>query len=527
MPTEESSLGALARDAMPTLRQIFIGPKAGSRIKLSGIDLERRAYVIRKRIEHEITTRVTRGAPAPEHVYFPSLSSRTIVYKGMLTTPQLRAFYLDLQDERVESALGLVHSRFSTNTFPSWPLAHPFRRVAHNGEINTVTGNENWMRARESLITTDVFGGAEALEKIFPVCTPGASDTARFDEVLELLHLGGRSLPHAVLMMIPEAWERHESMKPGPPGVLRVPRRADGAVGRAGIGHVHRRHPRRRGARPQRPAAEPDLGHRRRPRRDGVGGRRARYRAVEGDPKVRLQPGRMFLVDTEQGRIVADEEIKDSLAAEHPYQAWLDAGQTALSDLPYRPHVHMPHDRVLIRQQIFGYTNEELSILVSPMAKTGAEAIGSMGTDTPIAVLSARPRLLFDYFSQLFAQVTNPPLDAIREEVVTSLGSGVGPEGDVLSPGPDSCKQIVLDQPILTNDELAKLVHINDENDQPDLRSVVVRGLYPSPRVAPVCARRSTRSRRRSAPRLPAVHGSSCCPTASPTRSWRRSRRCC
>ncbi|HEY5852760.1 MAG TPA: glutamate synthase large subunit [Aldersonia sp.] len=477
--TEDSSLGALARDAMPTLRQIFIGPKSGSRTKLTGIDLERRAYVIRKRIEHEITTRITRGEPVPEHVYFPSLSSRTIVYKGMLTTPQLKAFYLDLQDDRVESALGLVHSRFSTNTFPSWPLAHPFRRIAHNGEINTVTGNENWMRARESLITSEVFGGAQALEKIFPVCTPGASDTARFDEVLELLHLGGRSLPHAVLMMIPEAWERHESMKPahrafyeyhaalmepwdGPASVTFT----DGTV----VGAVLDRN----GLRPSRIWVTDD----------GLVVMASEVGVLDIEPskvikKVRLQPGRMFLVDTAQGRIVADEEIKDTLAAEHPYQQWLDAGQTALADLPDRPHVHMPHDRVLIRQQIFGYTNEELSILVSPMAKTGVEAIGSMGTDTPIAVLSARPRLLFDYFSQLFAQVTNPPLDAIREEVVTALGSGVGPEGDLLSPGPDSCKQIVLCQPILTNDELAKLVHINDENDQQELRSVVVRGLYP------------------------------------------------
>ncbi|WP_068272298.1 glutamate synthase large subunit, partial [Aldersonia kunmingensis] len=477
--TDETSLGALARDAMPTIRQLFIGQRPGSRTPVTGMELERRAFVIRKRIEHELVSKVSRGDSVPQGVYFPSLSGKTIVYKGMFTTPQLKAFYLDLQDDRVESSLGLVHSRFSTNTFPSWPLAHPFRRVAHNGEINTVTGNENWMRAREALISSDVFGDSETLKKIFPVCTPGASDTARFDEVLEMLHLGGRSLPHAVLMMIPEAWERHENMKPahrafyqyhsalmepwdGPASVTFT----DGTV----VGAVLDRN----GLRPSRIWVTDD----------GLVVMASEVGVLDIEPskvvqKVRLQPGRMFLVDTEQGRIVSDEEIKDQLAAEHPYEEWLDAGLLKLADLPDRPHVHMSHDRVLIRQQIFGYTNEELNILLSPLAKTGAEAIGSMGTDTPIAVLSARPRLLFDYFSQLFAQVTNPPLDAIREEVVTSIFSSLGPEKDLLNPGPDSCKQIVLPQPILDNDDLAKLVHINDEGTKSHLRSVVVRGLYP------------------------------------------------
>ncbi|MCX5045074.1 glutamate synthase large subunit [Aldersonia sp. NBC_00410] len=479
VPTDESSLGALARDAMPTLHQLFIGPRPGSRIPVTGMDLERRAFVIRKRIEHELASNAHRGSSVPEGVYFPSLSGRTIVYKGMLTTPQLKAFYLDLQDERVESALGLVHSRFSTNTFPSWPLAHPFRRVAHNGEINTVTGNENWMRAREALISSDVFGGTDKLEKIFPICTPGASDTARFDEVLEMLHLGGRSLPHAVLMMIPEAWEKQDTMDParrafyqfhstlmepwdGPASVTFT----DGTV----VGAVLDRN----GLRPSRIWVTDD----------GLVVMASEVGVLDIEPskvvqKIRLQPGRMFLVDTELGRIVGDDEVKDALAAEHPYQEWLDAGLTMIDKLPDRPHIHMSHDRVLIRQQIFGYTNEELNILLTPMAKTGAEAIGSMGTDTPIAVLSARPRLLFDYFSQLFAQVTNPPLDAIREEVVTSIGGVLGPESDLLNPGPQSCKQVVLPQPILDNDDLAKLVHINDEGTRNELRSVVVRGLYP------------------------------------------------
>ncbi|MGV9663087.1 glutamate synthase large subunit [Nocardia niigatensis] len=484
VPIDGSSLGALSRDAMPTFRQIFIASPKGGAEQLSGMDLERRAYVIRKRIEHELgKSGAGEGATGKESVYFPSLSGETFVYKGMFTTPQLRAFYLDLQDDRVESALGIVHSRFSTNTFPSWPLAHPFRRVAHNGEINTVSGNENWMRAREALLNSNVFGtdseGNNRLEKIFPVCTPGASDTARFDEVLELLHLGGRSLPHAVLMMIPEAWERHESMTPeqrafyryhsflmepwdGPASVCFT----DGTV----VGAVLDRN----GLRPGRIWVT----------EDGLVVLASEVGVLDIDPakvvyKKRLQPGHMFLVDTSQGRIISDDEVKSSLAAEFPYQQWLDEGPTKLSDLPDRPHVHMSHDRVLIRQQIFGYTTEELNLLVSPMAQTGGEALGSMGTDTPIAVLSARPRLLFDYFSQLFAQVTNPPLDAIREEVVTSLRSMVGPEADLLNPGPESCSQITLTQPILDNDELSKLVHINDDGSRPELRSVVVHGLYP------------------------------------------------
>ncbi|MEZ0339460.1 glutamate synthase large subunit [Mycobacterium sp. pV006] len=476
VPTDESSLGALARDAMPTFRQLFLGGA-------SGMDLERRAYVVRKRAEHELGTKGPgQDGPGRETVYFPSLSGQTFVYKGMLTTPQLRAFYLDLQDERLTSALGIVHSRFSTNTFPSWPLAHPFRRVAHNGEINTVTGNENWMRAREALIKTDVFGGQD-LDKVTPICTPGASDTARFDEVLELLHLGGRSLPHAMLMMIPEAWERHESMDParrafyefhdslmepwdGPASVCFT----DGTV----IGAVLDRN----GLRPSRIWVTAD----------GLVVMASEAGVLDLDPatvvkKMRLQPGRMFLVDTAQGRIVDDEEIKAQLAAEHPYQEWLDAGLFNLDELPPGDYVRMPHHRVVARQQVFGYTYEELNMLIAPMARTGAEALGSMGTDTPIAVLSARPRMLYDYFQQLFAQVTNPPLDAIREEVVTSLQGAVGPEGDLLNPGPESCRQIVLSQPILRNAELSKLICVDPDHEvrghKHGMRAAVIRCLYP------------------------------------------------
>ncbi len=477
VPTDESSLGALARDAMPTFRQLFIGGAAG-------MELERRAYVIRKRSEHELGTKGPgQDGPGRETVYFPSLSGETFVYKGMLTTPQLRAFYLDLQDERMESALGIVHSRFSTNTFPSWPLAHPFRRVAHNGEINTVTGNENWMRAREALIHTDVFGYHNDLNKIFPVCTPGASDTARFDEVLELLHLGGRSIAHAVLMMIPEAWERNGSMDArlrafyqyhgslmepwdGPASVCFT----DGTV----VGAVLDRN----GLRPSRIWVTDD----------GLVVMASEAGVLDLDPakvvhRTRLQPGRMFLVDTAQGRIVSDDEIKAELAAEHPYQEWLDNGLFPIDDLPPGDYVKMPHHRVVARQQIFGYTYEELNLLVAPMARTGAEALGSMGTDTPIAVLSARPRMLYDYFQQLFAQVTNPPLDAIREEVVTSLQGVVGPEGDLLNPDENSCRQIVLPQPILRNIELAKLINVDPDHEihgrKHGMRAAVVSCLYP------------------------------------------------
>ena len=475
VPIDDSSLGALARDAMPAFKQLFIGGT-------SGMELERRAFIIRKRAEHELGTKGPgQDGPGRETVYFPSLSGKTLIYKGMLTTPQLKAFYLDLQDERMESALGIVHSRFSTNTFPSWPLAHPFRRIAHNGEINTVTGNENWMRAREALIKSDVFG--TDIEKAFPICTPGASDSARFDEVLELLHLAGRSLPHAVLMMIPEAWERNEDMDParrafyayhaalmepwdGPASVCF----SDGTV----VGAVLDRN----GLRPSRIWVTDD----------GLVVMASEVGVLDIDParvvkRMRLQPGRMFLVDTAQGRIIADEEIKAELAAEQPYAEWLETEQFHLDDLPQGPYIRMPHHRVVLRQQAFGYTYEELNMLVAPMARTGAEPIGSMGTDTPIAVLSARPRMLFDYFQQLFAQVTNPPLDAIREEVVTSLAATLGPEKDLLHPTPESCHQILLPQPILRNHELAKLVNLDPEDEvhghRHGMRAAVISCLYP------------------------------------------------
>ena len=420
--------------------------------------------MLRKRAEHEI-----------DDCYFGSLSARTITYKGMLTSHQLTEFFPDLSDERVISGLALVHSRFSTNTFPSWPLAHPYRYLAHNGEINTLAGNRNWMRAREALCASDLIPG---LERAFPIVTPGASDSASFDEVLELLHLGGRPLHHAVLMMIPEAWENHRTMDParrafyryhaslmepwdGPAAVAFT----DGTV----IGAVLDRN----GLRPARYWVTDD----------GLVVLASEVGVLDVPPakvirKGRLQPGRMFLVDTSAGRIVDDDEIKDALAAEHPYADWLDDGQIELEELPPRTMLTPQHASVMDRQRLFGYTNEELRLILQPMARNGVEPIGSMGTDTAIAVLSERPRLLYDYFTQLFAQVTNPPLDAIREELVTSLMSTLGPESNLLEPTAESCRQIVLPMPVIDNDDLAKLLYVNEDGSTPGFSAFAIDGLF-------------------------------------------------
>jgi len=468
---EAAGVGPTALACMPHFAMLFVASAGNARA--AGVELDRLAFCLRRRAE----------LAGP--LYFASLSSRTLVYKGMLTTGQLPAFFADLHDERVRSAIALVHSRFSTNTFPSWPLAHPFRYVAHNGEINTIKGNRNRMRAREALLESAHFGGAENgqgpgdLTRLFPICTPAASDSASFDEVLELLHLGGRSLPHAVLMMIPEAWERHATMDrlrrafyqfhasvmepwDGPACVTFT----DGTV----VGAVLDRN----GLRPARWWQTAD---------DRVV--LASETGVLDIPpsqviaKGRLQPGRMFLVDTARGRIVDDDEIKAELAAALPYDEWLHAGLMDLDTMPERTHVAQSHEAVLRRQLTFGYTEEELRVLLSPMAGSGAEPIGSMGTDTPVAATSQRPRLLYDYFAQLFAQVTNPPLDAIREEIVTSMSRVMGPEQNLLEPGPASCRHVVLRSPVIDNEELAKLIHINDDGDLPGFASAVVSGLYP------------------------------------------------
>ncbi|MGB6162104.1 MAG: glutamate synthase large subunit [Pseudonocardiaceae bacterium] len=471
LPVDPEGVGPTARSAMPRFQQLFlVGEQTGANEAgategpVTGLDLERRVYCVRKRAERDLD------------VYFPSLSGRTIVYKGMLTEEQLVSFYPDLSDERVTSSLALVHSRFSTNTFPSWPLAHPYRYVAHNGEINTLRGNRNWMRARESQLATDLIPGD--LDRIYPVVTPGASDSASFDEVLELLHLGGRSMPHAVLMMIPEAWENHTEMDSarrafyefhatlmepwdGPALVAFT----DGTV----IGAVLDRN----GLRPARYWVT----------EDGLVVLASEVGVLDIDPttvvrKGRLEPGRMFLADTAAGRIVGDDEIKGQLAAEHPYLDWVARGLTRLEDLPEREREVLSHASLVRRQQAMGYTQEEMGVLLAPMASTGAEPIGSMGNDAPLAAFSRHSRPLFDYFTQLFAQVTNPPLDAIREELVTSLRSQLGAQPNLLATGASSCRRMVLPFPVLDNDELAKIVHVNDDGDQPEYQAVTVRGVY-------------------------------------------------
>ncbi len=460
LPINAASLGKTALSVMPDFKQLFVSGLKNE----TGLVLERMVYCLRKRAEHGLK------------LYFPSLSSQTIVYKGMLTTGQLEEFFPDLSDARVVSPLALVHSRFSTNTFPSWPLAHPYRYIAHNGEINTVKGNRNWMRARESLLESDLIPGD--LKRLFPIVEMSGSDSASFDEVLELLYLGGRSLPHAVLMMIPEAWENHTSMSEsrrnfyafhaslmepwdGPACVTFTDGHQVGAVLD------------RNGLRPSRFWVT----------KDGLVVLASEVGVLDIAPeniarKGRLQPGKMFLVDIESGRIIEDHEIKEELASAAPYGDWLHGGMVKLNDLPAREHIVYPHSSVVRRQRAFGYTEEELRILITPMARNGMEALGSMGTDTPIAALSDKPRLIFDYFSQLFAQVTNPPLDAIREELVTSLGTSMGPEHNLLDPGPSSCRQISLAFPVIDNDELAKIIHVNADGDHPGLEAHVVRGLF-------------------------------------------------
>ncbi|HZZ49416.1 MAG TPA: glutamate synthase large subunit [Pseudonocardia sp.] len=465
-----ADVGPSALACMPRFAQLFVAARGDSDGEpVTGIDLDRLAFCLRKRAELE-------SVGAGCGTYFASLSSRTLVYKGMLTTGQVPLFFGDLTDERLVSAIALVHSRFSTNTFPSWPLAHPFRYVAHNGEINTIRGNRNRMRAREALLASSTIPGD--LERLYPICTGGVSDSASFDEVLELLHLGGRTLPHAILMMIPEAWENHTEMDPalrafyrfhaslmepwdGPACVTFTDGTLVGAVlDRNGL----------------RPARWWSLS-------DGRVVLASESGVLDVAPdqvvaKGRLQPGRMFLVDTEAGRIVDDAEVKSQLAHALPYDEWLHAGLLEVASLPAREHVVQTHDSVLRRQLAFGYTEEELRVLLTPMAATGAEPVGSMGTDTPVAVLSARPRLLYDYFAQLFAQVTNPPLDAIREEIVTCVARVMGPEQNLLDPTPASCRHLRLPYPVIDNDELAKILHVNIDGNLPGFAAAVISGLY-------------------------------------------------
>ncbi len=464
VPTDNAPLGLTARAVEPVVRQIFIGrvpltppaPLVGEGDRGGEGDaaaFERKLYVIRKRVENAVRGS---GLRQRKMFYVLSLSHKTIIYKGMLNSDQLAVYYPDLTDPALESALAMVHSRFSTNTFPSWSRAHPYRYLSHNGEINTLRGNVNWMHARENLFASELFG--DDIKKVLPIIDQSGSDSAMFDNALELLVLAGRSLPHAVMMMIPEPWsgdphmpadkkafyEYHASlMEPwdGPASIAFT----DGVR----VGAVLDRN----GLRPSRYYVT----------KDGLVIMASEVGVLDVAPenvlsKGRLQPGRMFLVDTEQGRIIGDEEIKHTIAREKPYAEWLGANLVPLEDLADAPPAHEPnHRKVLQRQQAFGYTTEDLKILLAPMAADGVEALGSMGNDAALAVLSERPQLLYNYFKQLFAQVTNPPVDCIREEIIMSMATTVGPERNLLAPTADSARQIKLKSPVLRNEELDKL----------------------------------------------------------------------
>jgi glutamate synthase (ferredoxin) len=454
VPTNGAPLGDTARACEPFMRQIFIGRGAGVTDDLT---FERKLYVIRKRAYTDIRTSTLAGA---EYWYLASLSMKTLVYKGMLTTEQVDVYFPDLKHPAMETALALVHSRFSTNTFPSWERAHPYRYLAHNGEINTLRGNVNWMKAREALFESEVFG--DDIKKILPIVNPNGSDSAMFDNTLELLVLAGRPLAHAMMMMIPEPWSNHETMDPdrrafyqyhsclmepwdGPASIAFTDGKQMGAILD------------RNGLRPSRYYVT----------KDGLVIMASEAGVLDIPPeniaqKGRLQPGRMFLVDTKEGRIIEDEEIKRKFATERPYREWIKEHLVHLSDLPDAPTVEQPdHPTLLQRQIAFGYTFEDERVIITPMAKDGVEAVGSMGNDAALAVLSNKPRLLYDYFKQLFAQVTNPPIDSIREEIVTSAESRLGSEGNLLNPQPTACRRVELKWPVLTNEEFAKIRRTN------------------------------------------------------------------
>jgi glutamate synthase (ferredoxin) len=467
VPTNNASLGATARESEPCVQQAFIRRAAKLEDEMA---FERKLYVIRKRAERAIRYSGIKGG---HWFYISSLSSRTLVYKGMLLTEQMDEFYPDLKNPGMESALALVHSRFSTNTFPSWDRAHPYRFVAHNGEINTLRGNINWMHARQAMFQSELFG--DDLKKLLPVINTDGSDSAMFDNCLELLVLAGRSLPHAIMMMIPEPWAHHTTMSDekkafyqyhsclmepwdGPASIAFTDGKKIGAVLD------------RNGLRPSRYYVT----------KDDLVIMASEVGVLDVAPdrvllKGRLQPGRMFLVDTDEGRIVADDEIKLKIATEQPYRQWLNHHLLNLETIaPANDEPEFPQEALLPSQQAFGYTFEDLRIVMAPMARDGVEAVGSMGCDTPLAVLSSKSQLLYNYFKQLFAQVTNPPIDCIREELITSAGTTIGSERNLLKPKPASCNLIELNYPVLTNEEFAKLKHIN----QAGFKSVTLSMLF-------------------------------------------------
>jgi len=478
IPVDVSSLGSISRSVMPHISQLFV---ARGRDMADDMDFERRLYVVRKRAEK---ANAGKSEGAVDYYYFASLSCRTIVYKGMLTSEQVEPFFLDLSHPAYESALSVVHSRFSTNTFPSWERAHPYRYLIHNGEINTLRGNVNWMRARESMIKTDLFGPDPS--RIMPIINPAGSDSAMFDNCLEFLHLTGRPLAQAMMMMIPEPWSGNESMPDekrafyeyhaclmepwdGPAAMVFTDGTSVGAV------------------------------------LDRNGLRPARYYVTLDDTlvlasevgvldipadriarKERLKPGRMLLVDTKEGRIIDDEEIKERIACEHPYREWLDTYMVRIEDLPPAPRNKEPdHETLFRREKAFGYTYDDLRMVLVPMVRDGVDPIGSMGTDTPLAVMSHKPQLLYNYFKQLFAQVTNPPIDAIREEIVVGPETFIGSEGDLVNPRPEAARQIKLSSPFIDNDELERLRHISREG----FKAVTIPIIYPTGSPATAGAR--------------------------------------
>jgi glutamate synthase (ferredoxin) len=471
VPTDSSSLGVTARASQPVIRQVFVA--RGDAVPDEAA-FERKLYVIRRMVEKA----VSRSAiPQRWSFYVPSLSYKTVVYKGMLNSSQLLSFYPDLRDPTFEAAIGMVHSRFSTNTFPSWARAHPYRFISHNGEINTLRGNVNWMHARQSMMRSELFG--EDLKKVLTVIDHEGSDSGMFDNVLELLHLAGRSLPHAMMMMVPEPYARHESMSrekrafyeyhsclmepwDGPASIAFT----DGVRVGATLD--------RNGLRPARYYVT----------RDDLVVMASEVGVLDIPPdrvlkKGRLQPGRMFLVDTAERRIVGDDELKERVVTEHPYEVWLKQSLVHLDDLPPPPSVIEPdHETVLRRQEAFGYTAEDVRIIVNPMSEAGTEPIGSMGNDTPLAVLSEKPQVLYSYFKQLFAQVTNPPVDAIREEIIMAVETATGPEGNLLEPTPASCHQLSLPTPVLRNEELEKIRHLDGKDGSRGFRSITLPMLF-------------------------------------------------
>ena len=470
VPTDNSYLGETSRHSEPMVRQVFIGRNED----IEDQDVfERKLYVIRKRVAKEV--RYEGKMPGSEPFYVSSMSSRLIAYKGMLTPAQVETFFLDLQDKSVMTSIALVHSRFSTNTFPSWELSHPYRMIIHNGEINTKRGNVNWMFTRQGNFESEKWG--DDLEKVLPVIEdPEGSDSAVFDNALEFLTLSGRPASHVMMMMVPEPWENHESMSPekrafyeyhsclmepwdGPASIAFT----DGVR----VGAVLDRN----GLRPSRYYVT----------KDDLIVLASEVGVLEIPPdrvlhKDRLQPGRMLLVDTEQGRIVSDEELKTEFANAEPYQEWLDANLVALGDLPKEDvDDTLPgHETVLQRQQVFGYTYEDMRVFLGPMITSGKDPVGSMGNDSPIAVLSDKAHLLYSYFKQLFAQVTNPPIDPLREELITSAATSIGPERNLLKPEPESCRQLSMERPLLTNEEMARIKNI----DQPGFKSITLPTLF-------------------------------------------------